>query len=107
MLFHITSAAAWAEAQAQGTYRPASLATEGFIHLSEARQWPLAANRFFRGQTGLLLLSISEKAVLAPLRREAADGDLYPHLYGGLNLDAVVAVRALAPEADGSFSAES
>jgi uncharacterized protein (DUF952 family) len=102
-LFHITSLAAWQAAQAAGEYRPPSLATEGFVHLSTDRQWLRTANRFFRGQHGLVLLSIRRDALSAPLRFEAADGDEFPHLYGALNLDAVVEACALPVAADGEI----
>ncbi len=102
-LFLITSLAAWRAAQTAGEYRPASLATEGFIHLSTDRQWLRTANRFFRGQHGLVLLSIRRDALTAPLQFEPADGDEFPHLYGVLDLDAVVQVCALPVADDGEI----
>ncbi len=102
-LFHITSLTAWQAAQDAGEYRAPSLATEGFIHLSTDRQWLRTANRFFRGQHALVLLSIRRDALAAPLRFEPADGDEFPHLYGVLNLDAVVEVCALPVAADGEI----
>ncbi len=101
MLFHITTAAEWRDAQRAGVYRAASLDVEGFIHLSEAHQWRRSAARFFRGQRELALLSIDE-ARLADVRREPADGEHFPHLYGPLPIDAVVEVRALAVGDDGT-----
>lgn len=57
MLFHITTRVAWAHALAAGSYRAPSLDREGFIHFSTDKQWLATANRFFRGQAGLVLLS--------------------------------------------------
>ena len=102
-LFHITTHEAWAQAQAAGEYRAASLATEGFIHLSGERQWLRTANRFFRGQHGLVLLAIRADRLRAEVRYERADGDEFPHLYGPLGLDAVVEVHALPVEETGEI----
>jgi uncharacterized protein (DUF952 family) len=92
-LFHITTGSAWKAAT--GEYRTASLESQGFIHLSTEQQWPKTQQRFFKGQTGLVLLEIDVSKLRAPLKHEAADGDVFPHLYGPLNLDAVVAVVPL------------
>ncbi len=104
-LFHITSREAWAEALRVGTYRAPSLDTEGFIHLSTDLQWLATANRFFRGQSGLVLLELAPERLGSAVRFEAADGDEFPHLYGELPVAAVTAVHALACAPDGSFSA--
>jgi uncharacterized protein (DUF952 family) len=102
-LFHITTRAAWTEAIELGSYRPGSLASEGFIHLSGEAQWLKTANRFFRGQQGLVLLCIRQDQLSARLAFEPADGDLFPHLYGALNIDAVFEVHDLAASEDGAI----
>ncbi|MBK7864236.1 MAG: DUF952 domain-containing protein [Archangiaceae bacterium] len=94
-LWHITTSAEWDEARALGEHRPASLATEGFVHLSSDSQWGNTAGRFFKGRTGLVLLKIDEAKLKAEVRWEAADGDRFPHLYGPLNVDAVIAATPL------------
>ena len=102
-LFHITTREQWERARQDGEYRTPSLATDGFIHLSRERQWLGVANRFYRGATGLVLLSIREDRLRSEVRDEPADGDLFPHLYGPLEIDAVVAVVDLPVDADGSI----
>ena len=102
-LFHITTRAAWAEAQAAGAYRAPSLATEGFIHLSDDRQWLAVANRLFRGKPGLVLLSIRRDLLMSEVRYEPADGEIFPHLYGPLDLAAVVDVLELPVGPDGAI----
>lgn len=104
-LFHITTRSAWAAARAAGVYRAASLDTAGFIHLSDERQWLATANRFYRGCADLLLLELDAARLGAPVRWEPADGLLFPHLYGPLELAAVVAVTALPVGADGTIAA--
>lgn len=94
-LFHITTREAWAAAQRAGVYTAPSLDDVGFIHLSLDRQWPGARDRFFRSATGLVLLVIEPGRLQGEVRFERADGDSFPHLYGPLNVDAVVEVREL------------
>lgn len=99
----------WDSALARGIYTPPSLAAERFIHCSTIAQIARTANRFFRGQTGLVALCINESRLSATLRyepptRDESSGDLYPHLYGPLNLDAVVSVIDFPCSSDGTFA---
>ncbi|HPM76857.1 MAG TPA: DUF952 domain-containing protein [bacterium] len=112
VIFHLVSRDDWAQAQAQGEYRPASLATDGFIHCSTRAQVVDTAGHFFRGRTDLLLLCIDERRTSAPVKYEPPAGPaphdpaiepLFPHLYGPLNLDAVLAVYDFPPSPDGAF----
>jgi uncharacterized protein (DUF952 family) len=102
-IFHITTSSAWDAARAAGVYEPPSLEREGFIHLSRAAQVAGVANRAFRGQRDLVLLCVASERLAGVVRHEhAADaGEAFPHLYGPLNLDAVVEVIPLAEGPDG------
>ena len=103
MIFHITTSSEWESAQAVGAYEASSLVSEGFIHLSELSQVVATANLRFAGVPGLVLLCVDEERIEAELKREPSrGGELFPHVYGPLNLDAVVDVLPLA-ERDGSF----
>lgn len=104
MIFHITSRSQWQQAQAAGVYRAESLETEGFMHCSRANQVVWVANQFYRGLPDLVLLQIDPAHLAAELRYdEIATGEQFPHIYGALNLDAVVAAIALPPRIDGTF----
>jgi uncharacterized protein (DUF952 family) len=94
MLFHITTRDAWQHAVAIGHYAPASLERDGFIHLSTEDQWPGVRERLFRDAADLVLLVIDRER-LDDVRFEAADGDVFPHLYRALDISAVVEVQAL------------
>ncbi len=103
VILHITRRERWERARQDGLYRADTLETEGFLHCSAPAQVLGPANAFFRGQTGLVLLVIDARKVRAPIRYEAADGDRFPHLYGLLNVDAVVRVVPFPPQEDGTF----
>ena len=106
IIFHITKREAWDEALAAGVYSPEMFPVEGFIHCSSQDQFIRVANIRFRGQTGLVLLSIDTEKVTAPIVYENLEGgqELFPHIYGELNIDSVVEVVDFAPAADGHFS---
>jgi uncharacterized protein (DUF952 family) len=91
-LHHLVGRDEWASAQAGGRYAPASLAQEGFIHFSTGAQLARTAARFFAGRDDILVVTVDEERLAAPLRFELSDGDEFPHLYGALNLDAVLEV---------------
>lgn len=102
-ILHICPRLDWERARQEGEYTAASLATEGFIHCSTPDQVAQTANRFYRGQTDLVLLIIVPDHLAAEVRYEAADADLFPHIYGPINLKAVVEVRGFPPDEDGAF----
>lgn len=104
-IFHLAEAWCWAAAQATGSYTGStlgrSLAEEGFIHCSSARQWPVVRQRFYAGHPGpLLLLEIDPTRLAQPPVHEVGDpvtGETFPHLYAALPVAVVVAVTELAP----------
>lgn len=114
MILHITSKQEWSDAQVKGEYTAPSLASEGFIHLSTDKQVVNVANAFYRGRTDLVLLTVDESRLKPEVKWEppagpAADNisqaDLFPHVYGPLNLDAVASVLDFQPDpAAGTFT---
>ena len=102
-IYKICPAPAWREAERQGRYDgSADDARDGFIHFSTAAQLAGTARKHFHGQTGLVLIAVDASALGEALRWEPSrDDDLFPHLYGPLDLGAVTAVKALPARADG------
>lgn len=96
MLFHIVEVETWRRLSGGADYQPSSLEAEGFIHLSTAEQLAGTIERFYSGRDDLLVLQIDAGVLTAELRFEPADGDHFPHLFGPLELDAVVAVDDIA-----------
>ena len=110
-IYHIATRADWAGARRDGEYATStigrSLSAEGFIHASRATQVADVANGFYRGVPDeLVLLVIDPDLVRAPIRYEHVPGaeDPFPHIYGPLNADAVLAACPFAPGPDGTFT---
>ncbi len=80
-----------------------SLESEGFIHFSKPEQLVGTANLFFRDTPDLILLWIDPARLVQPLRWDPVGEQVFPHLYGPLNLSAVMAVNDYQPDADGVF----
>ncbi|MFZ1086515.1 MAG: DUF952 domain-containing protein [Terracidiphilus sp.] len=110
LILHITHRSAWEASASSGYYKPASLDTEGFIHCSTIEQTVETANQYFAHQKELVLLCIDTGKVEAEVKFEAPAGVhdprtelLFPHIYGPLNLSAVLRIAEFAPNADGKF----
>jgi uncharacterized protein (DUF952 family) len=105
IIYHITSRAEWLSAQQQGFYTTPSLAAEGFIHCSTQIQVLGVGERYYKGNTDLVLLCIDRKLVTEQVRDEDShgNGELFPHIYGSLANKAVVKVVDFPPRPDGLF----
>ena len=93
-LFHLALKGDWQAAQTNGSYcistRGMGLDQVGFIHCSWQEQVNATFERFYADAGDVLLLEIDAAAVDAPLRADAIpSGELFPHLYGPLRLEAV------------------
>ena len=74
---------------------------DGFIHFSAGHQVAGTLAKHYAGQADLVLLSVDPHRLGSALRWEKSrGGDLFPHLYGPLALDAVVADTPLALDDD-------
>ncbi|MBG0770177.1 MAG: DUF952 domain-containing protein [Anaerolineaceae bacterium] len=105
LIYHILPGDDWEAANNVGAYRAASLESQGFIHFSRAEQVLQVAANFYRGQKNLLLLTVAVDRLENEVRYEdlLGEGQLFPHLFGPLNLDAVVAVDTFEADAEGNF----
>ena len=97
VLYKIMSKQEWETAQAQGIYEGSEVdRRDGFIHLSAAHQVRTTAQKHFSGRADLLLVSVLEKNLGKNLKWEASrGGDLFPHIYGPLQLNAISEVTPL------------
>ena len=89
-IYHITPKSWWATFEGKDYYESPTLAQETFIHLSTAEQVSGVLERYYAGQTDLLKLHINPEKLTAPLRFEVATNqELFPHLYGPINKEAI------------------
>jgi uncharacterized protein (DUF952 family) len=107
-LLHLIGRDEWAAAQARGTpYRPTDADDVGFVHLSSPAQVLIPAERFYAGRDDLVLLVLDPGRLRDPVRWEPGvppEGDLlFPHLYGSIDLDAVMAALPLTRDPDGRY----
>jgi uncharacterized protein (DUF952 family) len=103
-IYKICPASAWREAERRGVYRGSSDdARDGFIHFSTASQVRETARKHFFGQKGLFLIEVDAEVLGDALRWERSRNDeMFPHLYGELDLGAVRAVLDMQARSDGS-----
>ncbi|MDZ3831526.1 MAG: DUF952 domain-containing protein [Sphingopyxis sp.] len=93
--FKILTAPQWADFEREGRFggAPVDIA-DGYIHLSTAEQLSGTLAKHFAGQTGLIVAEIDLARLGDTVRWEAARGGaLFPHIYGDLPMDAVLAAR--------------
>lgn len=109
-IFHVCAAADWAAAQTAGIYRQStrgqSLDEVGFIHCSFADQVErIGALLYGDEPADLVVLVIDPKRVGVPVVVENLDGgaELFPHIYGAIELEAVLDVLP-AQTGDGTCS---
>jgi uncharacterized protein (DUF952 family) len=103
-IYKICPASAWREAERQGVFHgSADDLRDGFIHFSTAPQVEGTARKHFAGQAGLFLIAIDAEALGDALRWEVSrGGELFPHLYGDLDLGHVTAVMDMRTRPDGT-----
>jgi len=107
LILHITTKSAWQSAQEADQYTLPSLTTEGFIHCSTVEQVVPVAERFYAGQHGLVLLVLDSDRIRSEVRYEPGTDkpdELFPHIYGPLNLDAVTRVVEFEPDKNGRWT---
>ncbi len=105
-IFHIASKEKWTKSRSRGQYSDESLQSEGFIHCSTAGQVVDTANRYFKGRSGLVLLSIETSDIVSVIAYQSSgdSGEEYPHIFGPINHDAVKDVIDFPASGDCTFA---
>ena len=102
-IYKICTAEEWRAAEAKGRFEGSEVdLADGYIHFSTAAQARETAAKHFAGREGLVLVAVDAGALGAELKWEPSrGGDLFPHLYGPLQVSAARNVAPL-PLEDGS-----
>ena len=101
--YHLVPAMVWDTGPVDEPFRSASLATEGFVHLT---RWMAdlvdVANLFYREEPGLhVVLTVDLDRLTSPWRY---DGDeRFPHVYGSLDRASITSVRPIPRARDGTY----
>jgi uncharacterized protein (DUF952 family) len=96
IIYHITTKDWWQKWADFDYYESPTLQQETFIHLSSAEQVSGVLERYYAGQNNLLKLHIETEKLTAELKYEVAtNNELFPHLFGKLNKDAILVVEEI------------
>jgi uncharacterized protein (DUF952 family) len=90
IIYHIVLPEIWEKFKDEKFYEAESLPTEGFIHCSFAEQIETVLNRYYKNAEKVLLLEIETEKLTSELINEpSAGGEIYPHVYGKINKEAI------------------
>lgn len=93
-IYHIVLPEIWEKYKQKEVYEAESLQLEGFIHCSFEEQLEGVLERYYQGVKEVLILVIATDKLTSKLVNEHSTNDeVYPHIYGKINLDAVVGVE--------------
>ena len=93
-IYHVVLPVEWGKFEGLDFYVHASLGSEGFIHCSYAGQVAGVLERYYKGVEEVLILKIDVALLTSRVEVEiAANGELYPHVYGEIIRGAVVEVE--------------
>jgi uncharacterized protein (DUF952 family) len=91
LIYHIVLPQVWESAKDAASYSAASIETEGFIHCSYDHQLEGVIGRYYANEAELVILTIDPSKLTSKLVSEpSTGGEEFPHIYGPINLDAVV-----------------
>lgn len=97
-IYCLVPEAYWEAYADKSEYISRTYETEGFIHATKGDELLVkVANRVYPAfADGLLVLEIEEARIKEKvLYEEASDGLMYPHIYGPLNTDAIIAIKRM------------
>ena len=96
IIYHITEEIYFESQKQAGEYFPPTFIEEGFIHLSTKNQVANTLKRYYAGKTGIILLHIDSNKIVSELKYElATNGEHFPHVYGPINLDAIIEIEKI------------
>ena len=95
-IYHIVESDVWRNKIKDGFYYPDSLKSEGYVHCCMENQIRNVLSQWFPDQNKLELLVVKPEQLDSPLIFENTEGgeELFPHIYGPINLNAVVEIQS-------------
>lgn len=106
MILHCMKKSIWEERKNKEQWGKRAIESGGFIHCSTVEYFWRVAPNFKNVQEEMVLLCIDEELLNAEVRYEDGSnnqGRLYPHVYGLINNNAVVAVLPFLKDEDGNY----
>ena len=102
----LTTVDKWNHSKNEGVYLDKSLDSEGFIHCSYPNQLVKVANKHFKGIENVLILCIDSRKLDCEVVEEDLSNlnELYPHIYGSINIEAVTSIINFQSDSYGVFS---
>jgi uncharacterized protein (DUF952 family) len=102
--FHLTPCDQWEAQREIRTYAPPSLSDEGFIHCTDGEENVIAVgNRYYAADPREMVCLIIDVGTVTSEIRYEDPARIYPHIYGKLNVDAVIGVRSVIRGEHGEF----
>jgi uncharacterized protein (DUF952 family) len=93
-IYHIATSAVWEKYKNEEFYEASSLESEGFVHCSFDAQLDAVLDRYYRDEKTVFVLEIETEKLTAKLINEpSTGGEIYPHVYGAINREAIVNVE--------------
>jgi len=99
-IYHITDRSSWLAEKMSSHYKGDTLESDGFIHCCMSEQVTFVLENWFKGVKDLVMLVIDTDKLTSPVKYENLEGgdELFPHIYGSINLDAVINDTKLVDE---------
>ncbi len=104
MIYHFALEKSWKKQLKEGNYKPDSLNKQGYINASSWEQIKATYYKHFSRPNQLLIIVIDPLKVKSEIKYEnSSEGDqLYPHIYGPLNQDAISKIETVRLDSEGN-----
>ena len=102
--YHLVPKQVWEKQREQSEYLPEAFSQDGFIHCTNGLEELVnVGNRYYTSdERPFLVLILDVSKIQAPVRYDDPD-EIYPHIYGPLNTDAVVGTLEVRRDENGTF----
>ena len=95
IIYHVVTSKYWAKLSKKTAYTAPTFAEERFIHCCTEAQINYVLTTYFKNAGQVLLLKIDTSLLLAELKFEAANGQVFPHIYGAINKNAITEIESI------------